>query len=138
MCVRVGGGEGVAPAFQSLENGAFCPKAGVRERGSGGAVPPPVFPPGCAGYAGGGGGAGVCPLCNVAPRGNPVPNPPGCARGFGTRTMRVAFPSLPQWRGAKQTEKLFTRSARSLMSRRCFGTDCIGIFLVALSLGFIL
>lgn len=54
-----GGGEGVAPAFQSLENGAFCPKAGVRERGSGGAVPPPVFPPGCAGYAGGGGRGSV-------------------------------------------------------------------------------
>lgn len=45
---------GVAPAFRSLKNGAFCPKAGVRVRGSGGAVPPPVLPPGGAGGAGGG------------------------------------------------------------------------------------
>lgn len=52
--------------------------------------------------------------------------------------MRVAFLSLPQWRGAKEPEKIFERSTRSLMSRRCFGTDCIGMFLVALSLGFIL
>lgn len=52
--------------------------------------------------------------------------------------MRVVFPSLPRWKGTKEPEKIFKRSARSLMSRRCFGTDYVGMFLVALSLGFIL